>query len=202
MIIYCIINMKNSKKYVGVTKKNKNARFSQHRYQAQKGSNLHLHQAMRKYGTDQFIVDILEEVTDENKNLREQYWIQTLNTFKKGYNMTLGGEGTHGVKRDLFGINNPMYGKKHSKTAIEKNRKSNLEYVLKNGSRKHDDETKLLISEKKRKNWIIIDSEGNTEKISNLWQYCKTKNLDACHLYKVASGKLKQHKGYKCYEAN
>jgi len=43
---------------------------------------------MRKYGTDKFTIEILEETS--NGNEREIYWIQELNPH---YNMTSGGDG-------------------------------------------------------------------------------------------------------------
>jgi group I intron endonuclease len=202
MLVYCIKNLNTGKKYVGFTKHTTDRRFNQHKQAAAAGSQYQLHQSIRKHGIEAFSIEVLEEVTEENQSLREQYWIETLNTFYKGYNMTLGGEGTKGIKRNLFGQNNPMYGKKHSVSSIEKNRKSNLEHILKNGSHKHSEKTKKIISEKKSKTWNVIDANGNSFTINNLWQFCKDKNLDACHLYKVAQGKLKQHKGYKCYEVD
>lgn len=35
--------------------------------------------------------------------------------------------------------------------------------------------------------------------IKNLTEFCRNNNLDSGAMIKVAQGKSKQHKGYKCY---
>lgn len=48
---------------------------------------------MNKYGVENFIVEELEYVKDENiLSEREVYWIKELETY--GYNATKGGDGT------------------------------------------------------------------------------------------------------------
>lgn len=52
-----------------------------------------LYDAMNKYGVENFIVEELEYVKDENiLSEREVYWIKELETY--GYNATKGGDGT------------------------------------------------------------------------------------------------------------
>lgn len=47
---------------------------------------------MRKYGIDNFSLDILEEVKDSSQlNDREIYWIKYYNSYNNGYNQTIGG---------------------------------------------------------------------------------------------------------------
>lgn len=55
-----------------------------------------LYDAMNKYGVENFIVEELEYVKDENiLSEREVYWIKELETYgSKGYNATKGGDGT------------------------------------------------------------------------------------------------------------
>ena len=98
--VYLITNQINSKKYVGVTKRNYLERYKEHLHSANSGSTSLIHCAMRKYGTVNFQVSILEsDVPDEVAGQREQHYIAELDTFYKnghGYNMTLGGNGTVG----------------------------------------------------------------------------------------------------------
>ena len=56
---------------------------------------------MNKYGVENFIVEELEYVKDENiLSEREVYWIKELETYgSKGYNATKGGDGTQ-LSRD------------------------------------------------------------------------------------------------------
>lgn len=52
-----------------------------------------LHQAIRKYGIENFQLDILEECSQDLLNEREIYWIEYYNSYYNGYNATLGGDG-------------------------------------------------------------------------------------------------------------
>ena len=97
--IYKIKNKINSKIYIGLTTNSVVNRFKQHLYESfnsnSKGYNFVLHKAIRKYGEENFEIDIIEEVEDEKLQLREQYWIDFFNSIIPfGYNMTYGGEGT------------------------------------------------------------------------------------------------------------
>lgn len=86
-IIYQITNQVNSKFYIGKTSKNINERFSKH-CQNSKNQNTYLYKAMRKYGIENFSIEVLE--TTSNASEREIYWIETLSPH---YNMTKGGDG-------------------------------------------------------------------------------------------------------------
>lgn len=50
-----------------------------------------LHRAIRKYGVDNFTLEILEECPQDQLNDREMFWIAFYDTFKNGYNQTAGG---------------------------------------------------------------------------------------------------------------
>lgn len=54
---------------------------------------------MRKYGTEHFHIELLEET--DNPEERETYWIEQLGSFKWGYNATLGGDGKKYIDYDL-----------------------------------------------------------------------------------------------------
>lgn len=95
--IYKITNLINNKIYIGQTRFNVETRFNQHLYEANKGELQYpLYQAIRKYGEENFKLDIIEEIDETLLNEREQYWIQYYDSYiknKKGYNCTYGGEG-------------------------------------------------------------------------------------------------------------
>lgn len=95
-IIYLLTNTINGKQYVGQTSCGLNRRWSQHCWEAHRGSTKHLYKAIRKYGTDAFTVEILEQTTIDDVNARETYWIEQLKTLEHGYNLTRGGEGVRG----------------------------------------------------------------------------------------------------------
>ena len=87
MIIYKITNKVNNKFYIGKTTKSIQERFNRHRYNHQ-GQKTYLYNSMRKYGFDNFQIEVLEET--QNLNEREIYWIEKLSPH---YNMTRGGDG-------------------------------------------------------------------------------------------------------------
>lgn len=96
--IYLITNNVNGKMYVGQTSKTPLQRFKMHvqdSYRNNERYNSALHRAIRKYGESNFKIETLEECEIESLNSKEIYWIDKLGTFKNGYNMTLGGEGSN-----------------------------------------------------------------------------------------------------------
>lgn len=147
--IYETTNLLNGKKYIG-----------QHR--AEKldknylGSGIILHQAIEKYGKDNFSIKILEECESQSKmNEREIYWIEYFNAVssKDYYNLGMGGTGWNNsvnkfpmsdarrnhISLACKGRPSPRKGKHHTKKAIEKNRQAHLEVKL-------SEETKKKIS--------------------------------------------------------
>lgn len=48
--------------------------------------------------------------------------------------------------------------------------------------------------------WIIVHPDGSEETIKNLNEFCRMNDLDSTHLAKVAKGKRRQHKGYRCFK--
>ena len=53
--------------------------------------------SIRKWGWDAFEGRVLEEVYEEDLNELEKFYIEYFDSFKNGYNSTLGGEGTRGL---------------------------------------------------------------------------------------------------------
>lgn len=97
--IYKITNKTNGKMYIGRSK-SVESRFYKHIRIAEtfSESDNHfqaIHGAIKKYGKENFIFDIIEECSEENANERESYWINQLKTQNKsyGYNLTSGGDG-------------------------------------------------------------------------------------------------------------
>lgn len=100
-LIYCVTCKLNDKKYYGQTVKTLEERWKGHLRTARRDSHFyHLHRAIRKYGEYNFKIELIEIVTTkEAANEREKYYIDKDDTFKSGYNMTKGGEGSVG-RRD------------------------------------------------------------------------------------------------------
>jgi len=95
--IYLITNLLNKKQYVGITKFSIEERFLQH---TRRG--FLLTEAIQKYGKDQFLIELIEEVESiERAYELEQYYIKEYDTkVPSGYNLTDGGDGLYGVVID------------------------------------------------------------------------------------------------------
>lgn len=89
--IYKIENKINHKVYIGQSI-NIERRWQAHLSPSQYHNTI-LQAAFDKYGKNNFIFSILEECDKEQLNEREQYWINYYDSYKHGYNMTLGGDG-------------------------------------------------------------------------------------------------------------
>ena len=193
MVIYCIENKLNNKKYVGITKGCMLSRFKVHKRIAKyKETKQHLHKAMVQDGIDNFIVYEID-TADSKEQLfeKEKYWIQKLDTKNSGYNETDGGEGTWGwrpspekqkvlnEKQREFWKNNPQFRELMSEqakerwnnlTEEEKKKRSEKTSIANIGNQrakgktwKLSDKTKKKMSESK-KGWIM--PEEGRKKIS------------------------------------
>ncbi len=91
--VYLIEDHRN-KPYVGVTSKTPEERLEQHKRDASRGSDCHLHKAMRRYGEKNYEITSLDTAkTKERAYELERDWIKRLGTYEDwGYNMTLGGD--------------------------------------------------------------------------------------------------------------
>lgn len=85
--IYKITNKLNGKIYVGQHKVIK--KESLNRYL---GSGTLIKLAIKKYGKENFIKEILEYCTKDNVSEREIYWIKKLNARNNNYNISIGGQ--------------------------------------------------------------------------------------------------------------
>lgn len=98
-IIYKYISPSN-KIYIGQTINSIEKRKNQHINNANNGSTTIFHNAIRKYGIENFKYEVIQEAySKEELNELEIYYINFYNSYyknKKGYNMTIGGEGANG----------------------------------------------------------------------------------------------------------
>jgi group I intron endonuclease len=123
MYIYCITNLVNGKIYVG-----QHAGWDLQAYlasnirhaftESRKNNKPVLYSAIRKYGTDAFVITSLVQTADKSQtNLLEQFFIRTLETRNPqiGYNLAAGGSG-----------GNTREGRRHRSSTKEKMRRAQL----------------------------------------------------------------------------
>lgn len=132
--IYLWTNLVNNKHYVGQTQHFYD-RMSQYK---KGGATPFLKNAIKKYGIENFEIDIIEYVPIEDLDKREQYWIDYYESYQrdKGYNICQFASTTRGyhhtpeaIKKmsekaigrvGLCGEDNPMYGKPISEERRQK----------------------------------------------------------------------------------
>ena len=213
--IYKIINDINDKVYVGKTENALEKRFAEHCKDSQRRDEEKrpLYAAMRKYGTEHFSIELIEECDIEVVSLREQYWIGFYKGYTEGYNATLGGDGKAYINReeilDLWKAGNSL------KEIVELTRHDArwLSQILQsNGVNKNE------ILKRSQKHWgarapkqvLMLDKKTNEvlecfESTRDAARYLIDKfNLNpsseggyAGHIVEVCTGKRKTCKGYK-----
>ena len=148
-LIYKLTSKTSKKSYIGKSMEYRfETRIADH---SQDFSDTHLGRAKKKYGWNDFEIEIIEKgIPKEKMSEREIYWIEYYDTFHNGYNSTRGGEGgntyakvskekmeeikrkiskknsgkNNGNKGQYIGEKNSMYGKHHSNESKEKISKS------------------------------------------------------------------------------
>ena len=97
--IYKIENINNNKCYIGWTSKSVDFRWSEHKSDAIKiRDNRKFYNAIRKYGVDSWNVTTLCEVNSNEIALKKEIkYIQLYDSYRNGYNATLGGDGNNGI---------------------------------------------------------------------------------------------------------
>lgn len=152
-VIYKITNKINNKVYIGQTKRSVEERWAAHKYSVKKTPNYPLSRAIIKYGSDNFIMSIIDFAEDKQSlNDKEIAWIFHYNSTEIGYNLTPGGEGHTGIVFSpdaLKRIGDASRGRKWTPETIQKRTNSIL-------GRKVSDDVKHKMSLASPKNISII----------------------------------------------
>jgi group I intron endonuclease len=140
--IYKILNTKNNKVYIGQTK-DYDKRIREHiRYlKNNTHQNKYLQRTYNKYGVDIFEFSLIEECSEKELTIREQYWIDFYGGVSdpKNYNLReAGSEGTFS-EEVLHKIRTARLGKPHSEESKKKMSKAHMGKIL-------SEKTKRLIS--------------------------------------------------------
>lgn len=168
-IVYRITNTTNKKSYIGFSSKTIEERWKSHLEESisAKHWNIKFKRAIRKYGDVVWDKEVLAETIDEKtaKDL-EKYFIEKYDTFKNGYNSTLGGDGIIGFKhsdetKQLISensklINTPELRKYKSELMTKRNVGRHLSDETRSKIRQkrtgshHSDQTRLKMSESRK----------------------------------------------------
>ena len=154
-IIYKITNKINGKQYVGFSKNTLEKRWKQHLRDA-KRKDTHFANAIRNYGKDAWTLETVVQADDADwlHNVMEPHYIRLWNLTDRsvGYNSTFGGDGgvpsketrkkiSESRKGKCVGIDNPFYGRKHTeetKKILKEKKQGNNHNRL---GKKHSPET-------------------------------------------------------------
>lgn len=168
--IYKITNVHNNKIYVGQTTRTLEQRLKSHFSSTKNPNNkTYFANALRKYGFDNFKIEIIETDIPKNKlNKREIFWIDKLQSLNPlGYNGTKGGGGGDMSNSENFkqsmkirnykGEGNPNFGKyKENSPNFGKKRTELQRITLKNSLQMSWDNL-----ERKKKQSERIKGENN-----------------------------------------
>lgn len=161
-VIYKITNKINSKVYIGCTTKTIEERYSSHIHRCYKQKyRCKLYNSIRKYGKENFKIELLQECAIKDMYELEKKYIAQYDSYKKGLNSTLGGEG--------------FLGYTHSLTERKK-----IVKAIKEGGKSHKNKTyeeiygdDALLEKQKRsdgvkKSWDRVSEEEKQSRISNM----------------------------------
>lgn len=104
--IYCITNTKTNKVYIGKSIRAPKERVEEHFKEWELlNTDTKLTRAILKYGSNVWAWKIVEECQDNILSEREKHWISVYDSYKNGYNSTLGGDGNQRYifdREDIF----------------------------------------------------------------------------------------------------
>ena len=192
--IYKITNTINNKAYIGKTEKtNPLNRWKEHIKDANKvyKNKRPLYEAIKKYGSNNFTFEVIEETLDPCN--KEIFYISLYDTYKNGYNATIGGDGTSYITNQKeiieYYLNNKPFLKEMC-NHFKLDRKT-ISKILKNHNIDYDKNArhnKVIIQLDKHKNILnkfkscreAAKFLGNINLNSKINQCCNNK-IKTCH---------------------
>lgn len=219
--IYKFTNKINGKIYIGQSI-DINARKRSHindAYCKGKDSNCPFHQAIIKYGENEFNFEIIEECPKELLNEREKYWIQYYDSYHNGYNASPGGDNC-GERSDgrallLYDLEGNFVKETHNiaSTARELGVGYQTVYQLLQGARKStkgfqikykesEDFPKTIEPYNSRQggSFVVLQLDKNDNILNeykSVNEAARQTGCDCSTISKVCRGKLKTHGGFK-----
>jgi group I intron endonuclease len=189
-IIYCYHCICTGKKYIGQTAQEEIRK--QRHFIDSKRMYCKFYNAVRKHGWENFIYGIIDEYDVQYLDEREIYFINFYDTYKSGYNMTLGGQGRK--KYDLMFETYSEYYKFYRENNIEKIKEKSKKYYQNNKNKKKE------YYENNRENklkYLAEWREKNKDKIKEYTEENKERLKEYNKLY-YEKNKQKLNERHKC----
>jgi group I intron endonuclease len=163
-VIYEFINKTNGKSYIGQTI-NYKKRIKDHQFNYKNNlKKTPFYSALKKYGWNNFEINIIEECSEKLLNEKEIYWIsEKKSLYPNGYNLLEGGNQAKHTDITRQKISERRKGMKFSEKHIENLKKSHLGYVM-------PEEQKIKISQSNKGK---IVSEDTRKKLKYLQPHRK-----------------------------
>lgn len=209
MIVYKITNKTNGKVYVGQTVCSLKQRWQRHCWSCTADkSNMPISKAIKKYGKENFILEIICECQSlEELNEKEKYYANLYKSFSpNGYNLKAGnGPGAMSEEtKEKIRIANT--GKTRTPETLKLLSKSHMGFVvseetkrkisLKNKGRPTAEITKRRCSEVCTQDYELVSPEGIILKIHGITKFCKDNGYCRSKMSELVHGKREAYRGW------
>jgi group I intron endonuclease len=186
-VIYCYHCISTGKKYIGQTDNERRRKYEHSSHYNKKSKDNKFYRAVKKYGWENFIYGIIENVNIEDLDYKEIYFIEYYDTYHNGYNSTIGGAGCRGFTPSKETKKKQSISAKN-RTGARPNQKYFTEEEKREAKRKRDRKYQQKIKERRKeymkewreKNLDYIEDyrEKNKEKIKQGHKDYREKNKE------------------------
>lgn len=207
-IVYKITNIINNKCYIGITKKTFRQRYNYTDKWWSTTTNDHLKNSVKKYGSENFIVEILEKCDNRLLEQREIHYIEKFDSFKNGYNKTTGGSYNYNLshetkqkisksKKGCVSHNKGRKMSEESRAKLSKSLKGKVAWNkgLKTGSMKNEHIVKSANAHKKKVLQICKETGDILREYDGIIDSKKDGFNPSC-VTLCCKGRIKTHKNY------
>jgi group I intron endonuclease len=183
--IYKITNRKNNLIYIGCTINSLEKRFGQHLSRCFTSEHKSkLYNSMKKYGQDNFTIELIEECDLGVMYETEKKYIESYDSYSNGLNSTFGGEGCLGYTHS-----------EEIKQKISENTKNGNSHKGKSYEELYGDrfsEEKERRRESVKKSWETLVEEDRKNRLKNIQNTIQKNSKYGVELVKEIKDKIKE----------